>query len=137
MSLYREAAGRAGHNPAVLKVGIDTHAYIADESQQAANEFFPAYAQVMTQLGREREWAPTTRQQFEALRDPRGALAVGSPQEIIDKILFQHELFSHDRLLAQFSVGTMPHRQIMRSIDLMRTKVAPVVRAEIARIRST
>lgn len=133
VSLYREAASRAGHDPAGLKVGINTHAYIADESQQASDEFFPAYSQVMTQLGQERGWPPTTRQQFEALRNPREALAVGSPQEVIDKILFQHELFRHDRYLTQFSVGTMPHRRIMRSIELMETKVAPVVRAETAR----
>ena len=101
---------------------------------QAANgRTGSSYAQVVTQLGRERGWPPTTRPQFEALREPRGALAVGSHQEVIDKILFQYELFRHDRYLAQFSVGTMPHGQIMRSIELMGTKVAPVVRAEIAR----
>lgn len=133
VSLYREAGSRAGHDPASLKVGINTHGYIADTSQQAADEFFPAYAQVMTQLGRERGWPPTTRPQFEAMRQPSGALAVGDPQEIIDKILFQHEIFRHDRYLAQFSVGTMPHAQIMRSIELLGTRVAPVVRAEIAR----
>ena len=132
-SLYREAASRAGHDPASLKIGINTHAYIADTSQQAADEFFPAYAQVMTKLGRERGWPPTTRQQFEAMRQPRGALAVGSPQEAIDKILLQHEIFRHDRYLAQFSVGTLPHGLIMRSIELFGTKVAPAVRAEIAR----
>ncbi len=132
VSLYREAGGRAGHDPAVLKVGINTHAYIAETSQQAADEFFPAYAQVMTRLGRERGWPPTTRPQFEAMREPRGALAVGSPQEVIDKIMFQHGLFRHDRYLAQFSVGTMPHAQIMRSIELLGTRVAPVIRAETA-----
>ena len=132
-SLYREAGSRAGHDPASLRVGINTHAYIADTSQQAADEFFPAYAQVMTKLGRERGWPPTTRPHFEAMREPRGALAVGSPQEVIDKILFQYELFRHDRHLAQFSVGTLPHGQIMRSIELLGTKVAPIVRAEIAR----
>jgi probable LLM family oxidoreductase len=133
VSLYRETGSRAGHDPASLKVGINTHAYIADASQQAADEFFPAYTQVMTRLGRERGWPPTTRPQFEKMREPRGALAVGSPQGVIDKILLQHELFRHDRYLAQFSVGTMPHAQIMRSIELLGTRVAPVVRAEIAR----
>jgi probable LLM family oxidoreductase len=133
VSLYREAGSRAGHDPARLKVGINTHAYVADTSQQAVDEFFPAYARVMTRLGRERGWPPTTRPQFEAMRAPRGALAVGDPQEVIDKILFQYELFRHDRYLAQFSVGTMPHAQIMRSIELLGTRVAPVIRAEIAR----
>ncbi|PVE22110.1 LLM class flavin-dependent oxidoreductase [Microvirga sp. KLBC 81] len=131
VSLYREAARRAGHDPSHLKVGINTHAYVAPTSQQAADEFFPPYADVMSKLGRERGWGPTTREHFEVMRSPRGALAVGSPQEIIDKILFQHEIFGHDRYLAQFSVGTMPHDQIMRSIELFGTKVAPVIRKEI------
>jgi probable LLM family oxidoreductase len=128
VSLYREAGRRAGHDPSRLKVGINTHAYVAPTSQQAADEFFPPYADVMSKLGRERGWGPTTREHFEALHSPRGALAVGSPQEVIDKILFQHEIFGHDRYLAQFSVGTMPHEQIMRSIELFGTKVAPAVR---------
>jgi probable LLM family oxidoreductase len=132
-SLYREAARRAGQDPSRLKVGVNTHAYVADTSQQAADEFFPPYADVMTKLGRERGWGPTTRQHFEALRSPRGALAVGSPQEVVDKILFQHDIFGHDRYLAQFSVGTMPHAKIMRSIELFGTRVAPAVRAETAR----
>jgi probable LLM family oxidoreductase len=136
-SLYREAARRAGQDPSRLKVGVNTHAYVADTSQQAADEFFPPYADVMTKLGRERGWGPTTRQHFEALRSPRGALAVGSPQEVVDKILFQHEIFGHDRYLAQFSVGTMPHAKIMRSIELFGTRVAPAVRAETARRGAT
>jgi probable LLM family oxidoreductase len=132
-SLYRETARRAGWEPSRLKIGVNTHAYVAETSQQAADEFFAPYADVMTRLGRERGWGPTTRQHFEALRSPRGALAVGSPQEVVDKILYQHEIFGHDRYLAQFSVGTMPHARIMRSIELFGTRVAPAVRAETAR----
>jgi probable LLM family oxidoreductase len=128
VNLYREAARRAGHDAARLPVGINTHAYVADTSQAAADEFFPSYAEAMSRIGRERGWPPTTRQQYDAMRTPRGALAVGSPQEVIDKILFQHEHFRHDRYLAQVSVGTMPHRQTMRAIELMGTKVAPAVR---------
>jgi alkanesulfonate monooxygenase SsuD/methylene tetrahydromethanopterin reductase-like flavin-dependent oxidoreductase (luciferase family) len=86
----------------------------------------------MTKIGPERGWPPTTREQFEALRSPRGALLVGEPQEVIDKILFQHRIFGHQRFLAQMSVGTMPHDQVMRSIELFGTKVAPVVRRETA-----
>ncbi len=133
VDLYRRAAREAGHDPASLPVSINSHAYVAPRSQQAADEFFPTYADVMTRLGRERGWAPTTRQQFEQLRSPRGALLVGSPQEVIEKILFQHELFGHQRFLAQMSVGTMPHDQVMRSIELFGTEVAPAVRAEVAR----
>jgi alkanesulfonate monooxygenase SsuD/methylene tetrahydromethanopterin reductase-like flavin-dependent oxidoreductase (luciferase family) len=129
---YREAGRRAGHDPATLKVGINTHAYVADTSQQAADEFFPSYAEAMTRIGRERGWPPTTRAQFDASCAPRGALAVGSPQQVIEKIIFQHEVFGHDRYLAQLSVGTLPHRQMMRAIELLGTVVAPAVRKALA-----
>ncbi|HEY6089345.1 MAG TPA: LLM class flavin-dependent oxidoreductase [Gemmatimonadaceae bacterium] len=130
VSLYRETGLKAGHDPSQLAVSINSHAYVADDSKQAADEFFPSYAYVMTRLGRERGWPPATREQFEMLRSPRGALFVGSPQEVIDKILFQYKIFGHQRFLAQMSVGTMPHAKVMRSIELLGTKVAPVVRKE-------
>jgi probable LLM family oxidoreductase len=132
VSLYRDTAREAGRDPATLRVGINSHTYIAPDSHQAADEFFPSYAHVMTKIGRERGWPPTTRGQFEAMRGPRGALLVGSPQEVIDKILFQHEIFGNDRFLAQVSVGTLPHQRVLRSIELLGTEVAPVVRREIA-----
>jgi probable LLM family oxidoreductase len=132
VELYREAARRAGRDPARLPVGINSHGYVAETSQRAADEFYPSYADVMTRLGRERGWPPTTRQQFEVSRSPRGALLVGSPQEVTDKILAQHEIFGHQRFLMQMSVGTMPHAGIMRSIELLGTEVAPVVRRETA-----
>ncbi|MEP6493300.1 MAG: LLM class flavin-dependent oxidoreductase [bacterium] len=128
VSLYRETGQQAGHDPARLAVSINSHAYVADTTQQAADEFFPSYAAMMTRIGRERGWPPTTRQQFDLLRSPRGALLVGSPQEVIDKILFQHELFGHQRFLAQMSVGAMPHAKVMRAIELFGTQVAPAVR---------
>jgi probable LLM family oxidoreductase len=95
VSLYRDAAKRAGHDPAQLPVGINSHAYIAETSQQAADEFFPPYATMINGIGRERGWAPMSRADFEALRGPRGALAVGSPQQVIDKILFEREIFGN------------------------------------------
>ena len=133
VELYRDAAHRAGHDAARLPVGINSHAYVADSPQRAADEFFPAYAGMMNRIGRERGWSPMTRPQFDALRAPRGALVVGDPQAVIEKILFQHDLFGHQRFLAQMSVGTMPHDQIMRAIELLGTEVAPVVREEIER----
>src|SRR4051795_5820587 len=133
VDLYRDAAREGGHDPATLPVSINSHAYVADTSQRAADEFFPAYAAMMTRIGRERGWPPMTRPQFDQLRSPRGALVVGSAQEVAEKILFQHELFGHDRFLAQMSVGTLPHAQAMHAIELLGTEVAPVVRAEIAR----
>ena len=133
VDLYREAARRAGHDPAALPVGINTHGFIADTSQGAAEAFYPPYAEVMTRIGRERGWPPTSRAQFEAQRAPGGALAVGSPREVIDKLLFQHELFGHQRTLMQLTVGVMPHDKVMRAIELLGTVVAPAVRAEVAR----
>jgi probable LLM family oxidoreductase len=133
VDLYRDAAREGGHDPAALPVSINSHAYVADTSQRAADEFFPAYAAMMTRIGRERGWPPMTRPQFDQLRSPRGALVVGSPQEVAEKMLFQHELFRHDRFLAQMSVGTLPHAQAMRAIELLGTEVAPVVHAEVAR----
>jgi probable LLM family oxidoreductase len=128
VDLYRDAARRAGHDPATLPVSINSHGFIADTSQQAADDAFPPYVDVMGRIGRERGWAPPTRQQFDAERSPRGAMLVGSPQEVIDKILFEHELFANQRFLIQLSVGTMPHAKMMRAIELLGTEVAPAVR---------
>jgi probable LLM family oxidoreductase len=130
--LYREAARRAGHDPAKLPVGINSHGFVAEDSKQAADIFYPSYAETMTRIGRERGWPPTTRQQFEGSRSPRGALLVGSPQEVIDKIMFQYGVFRHQRFLMQMSLGAMPHDKVLHSIELFGTKVAPVVRREVA-----
>ena len=128
VGIYREGARRAGKDPAALRLGINSHGFIADTSQQAADQFFPPYAEVMTRIGRERGWPPATREGFDASRELRGANFVGSPQAIIDKILFQYEIFKHDRFLMQMSVGPTPHAQLMKSIELFGTSVAPVVR---------
>ncbi len=132
VELYRNAARRAGHDPATLAVSINSHAWVAEDSQRAADEFFPSYAEQMSRIGKERGWPPTTREQFEALRSPRGALFVGSPQQVIDKILLQHEIFRHQRFMAQLSVGSMPHDRMTRAIELFGTQVAPIVRREVA-----
>ena len=134
VELYRNAAARAGHDAASLELSINSHGFIADTSQQAADDAFPPYAVTMGRIGRERGWPPPTRARFEAERAPRGAMLVGSVQEVIDKLLFEYELFHNDRFLIQFSVGTMPHAKVMRSIELLGTEVAPVVRREVARI---
>ena len=129
VELYRESGRRAGHDPSRLQVGINSHAFVAGTSQQAADIFFPPYAEVMSRIGRERGWPPTTRTQFEAMRSPTGALLVGSPQQVIDKILLEHEYFRHDRFLAQMALGAMPHDAVMKAIELLGTVVAPAVRA--------
>ncbi|HEV7918596.1 MAG TPA: LLM class flavin-dependent oxidoreductase [Solirubrobacterales bacterium] len=131
--LHKRAAREAGHDPDKLPVSINSHAYVAEDSKQAADEFYPSYATMMTRIGRERGWPPLSREQFEAGRSLHGALMVGSPEEVIEKILFQHEHFGHQRFLAQISVGPMPHDKVLRAIELLGTKVAPVVREEVAR----
>lgn len=131
IDLYRNAGARAGHDPATLAVSINSHGFIADTSQQAADDAFPPYAVTMGKIGRERGWPPPTRARFEAERAPHGSMLVGSTQEVIDKMLFEHELFRNDRFLIQFSVGTMPHAKIMRSIELFGSVVAPAVRRAV------
>jgi probable LLM family oxidoreductase len=131
VQLYRETAKRAGQDLNQVQVGINSHAFIADTSQQAADDFYPSYSQVMNRLGRERGWSGMTREHFDAMRSKSGSLFVGSPQQVIDKILYEHQLFKHTRFLAQFTVGTMPHDKVMRSIELFGTEVAPVIRKEL------
>ena len=131
IDLYWEVAKQEDHDLKKLSVSINSHGHIADTSQQAADESYPYFAETMNRIGRERGWQPTTRGHFESERSPRGAALVGSPQEIIDKILFEHELFNNDRFLIQLTVGTLPHAQTMRAIELLGTKVAPAVKKAV------
>jgi probable LLM family oxidoreductase len=133
VQLYRDAARQGGHDPASLQVGVNSDAFVAPSSAQAVDVFFGPYAEAMTRLGRERGWPPVTREAFEASRGPRGALAVGDPQEVAEKMLAEHEIFANTRFLAQLGVGTLPHADVLRAIELLGTEVAPVVRAEVAR----
>lgn len=128
--LHRDAARRAGRPAPALS--INAHGFIAGTSQHAAEVAFPAFAATMNRIGRERGWPPITTQQLEASRSLRGANFIGSPQEVIDKILYQHEIFRHQRTLLQFSVGTVPHAEMMRCIELYGNVVAPAVRAALA-----
>ena len=125
--IHRRAAQQAGHQPPPA-LSINSHGYVAESSQQAADEFFPPLAFMMNRIGRERGWAPLTRGAYDAMLGLRGALFVGSPEEVAEKILFQHELFGHERFLIQLTVGTMPHEKTMRAIELLGTEVAPAVR---------
>jgi alkanesulfonate monooxygenase SsuD/methylene tetrahydromethanopterin reductase-like flavin-dependent oxidoreductase (luciferase family) len=88
---------------------------------------------MMNRIGRERGWAPMQRPSFDALRTLRGALLVGSPQQVVEKILYQHSIFQHDRFMAQISVGSLEHAKVLRAIELLGTEVAPAVRAELSR----
>jgi probable LLM family oxidoreductase len=131
--LHRRAAVEGGHDPAGIPISLNAHAFIAEDSRAASNAFYPSYATAMTELGRERGWTPTRRDQFEAGREPRGHLLVGNPEEVAQKILDQHELFGNARYALQMDVGGVPHADLMRSIELLGTEVAPLVRTEVAR----
>ena len=133
VQLYRKALETAGHDPATGRIAINTHAFVAPTSAEADRAFASSYLQMMNRIGRERGWPPAGRQEYEALRSPRGALAVGSPEQVAEKILFEHELFGHQRYVAQMSVGAVAHDDVMRSLELFGTEVAPLVRAEVAR----
>jgi probable LLM family oxidoreductase len=134
--LHREAARRAGHEPAPA-LSINSHGFIAPTSQEALDISWPHAAEMMNRIGRERGWPPMTREQYEGAAELRGSNFLGSPQQVIEKILFQHEIFGHDRFLVQFSVGTLPHDAMLRSIELFGTEVAPAVRAELGRRTAT
>jgi probable LLM family oxidoreductase len=128
VDLYREAARRAGQDQAKLKTSINVHGFVADTTEAAADQFYGPQAEVMNRIGRERGWGPTTPAHFEQSRGPHGALFVGDPEVVAEKIVAHHKLFRNDRFLLQMAIGTMPHEQIMRGIELYGTKVAPLVR---------
>lgn len=136
VDLYRDAAARAGHTGGDLAVSINSHGFIADDAEEAAELAYPPFAETMGRIGRERGWPPPTRTQFDAESGLRGAVFMGSPEQIVEKILFQYELFRHDRFLIQLTVGPMPHDRVLRAIELLGTEVAPAVRREISGRRS-
>lgn len=129
VELYRESAAKAGHDVSKLQLAISSQFYIAENSQQAADEFYPSYEALMTRVGKDRGWSPMTREQFEYLRD-FGPLVVGDPQQAIDKIMQQYELFGNTRFVAQLVTGFTKHKDILKAIELYGTRVAPVVRKE-------
>ncbi|HEV7755140.1 MAG TPA: Atu2307/SP_0267 family LLM class monooxygenase [Mycobacteriales bacterium] len=130
VDLHRQAAQRIGHEQ--LPVSLNTHGFLADTAEEAADAFFPPYADVMTKLGAERGWSPMSRRDFDAMTDLRGAIMLGNPEQVAEKIVFQHGIFGHQRYLMQLSVGTMPHRSVLRAIELLGTEVAPLVRKELS-----
>lgn len=128
INLYKEASKQAGRDMTQLQLGINNHFFVGEDSQKACDEFYPYYAEMMNRVGRDRGWAPFTRHQFEYSSSTQGALMVGSVQQVIDKILYEHELFGFTRFMAQASIGNVPHKLVMKSIELFGTKVAPVIR---------
>jgi probable LLM family oxidoreductase len=125
--LYRQTGAKSGHDASKLKLGVSGHGFIAEDSQTARDIAFPAHNAAMTKIGAERGWPPGTRAKFDAGTTPEGAYYMGSPQEVIDKILMQHEWFGHDRFGLQLSVGTLPHDKVMKAIELYGTVVKPAI----------
>jgi probable LLM family oxidoreductase len=129
VDLYRKAGMEAGHSPDVLKVGVTGHAFIAESTQQAKDEFFPYYSNYWSYVNRQRGMGSRmSRADFEHMASPNTALFVGSPQQIVEKVLHQHELFGHKRFLAQVDIGGLPYHKVAKNIELLATEVAPVIK---------
>ena len=131
IQLYKDTWVKSGRDISTMQLGINNHVFIGEDSQKTGDLFYPYYAEMMNRIGRERGWPPLARQQFEYSRSPKGALMVGSVQEVIDKILYEHELFGFTRFMAHASLGTVPHAEVMKSIELYGTKVVPELRKAI------
>jgi probable LLM family oxidoreductase len=129
IDLYREAGKRSGHAPEHLKVGIHSIGFAGDTNEQAAEDFYPGYAHTFTEIGKERGWPATTRGQFDALRGPTGALLVGDAETLAEKVLYENEaLGGLARMTFQMGVSTLPHTKMLRAIEILGTRVAPMVR---------
>lgn len=133
--LYREAAQKAGHDVSQLQLGISSQFFVAEDSKTAADNFYPSYEALMNRVGKSRGWSAMTYPQFEYLRT-NGPLVVGSVQETIDKIMGQYEIFRNTRFLAQLVTGHVPHKNVLKTIELFGTKVAPVIRRETGTVKA-
>ena len=132
IELYRETGLRAGHAEEKLKVGMHSIGFLADTTEQAADDFYPGYAHTFTEIGKERGWPPTTRAQFDAVRGPKGALLIGDAETVAEKILYVNEaLGGLSRITFQMGVSTVAHEKMMRAIEILGTQVAPMVRKEL------
>lgn len=128
VDLYRQAGEKAGHAPEQLKVGLHSLGYIADTTDEAIADFYPGYAKTFTQIGKERGWPPVTRAHFDAQAGSRGALIVGGPEAVAEKIQRHSEaLGGISRITFQMDTAELSHEKLLRSIELLGTKVAPLV----------
>ncbi|NYF78715.1 LLM class flavin-dependent oxidoreductase [Granulicella arctica] len=133
IDLYRESGRRAGHAPETLKVGIHSLGFPGESDEQAADEYYPGYKRMFTEIGKERGWPPVTRGQYDALRGPTGALLVGDVETVVAKVLHVHEsLGGIDRMTFQMTSPEIPHAAMLRAIDVLGTQVAPQVREALA-----
>ena len=134
--LYREAAEKFGRDPATLKTSINVHGFVGQtRARKPIDTFYPAQAEVMNRIGRERGWPPTSRQQFEAAAGPRGAQFVGDASELTDKILAHYEIFGFDRFVIQMAIGVMDHAKLLKAIEILGTRVAPEVKKAVGERR--
>ena len=133
VELYDRVWAESGHAPEDRRLAINTHAFVGNTRAEADSAFAQPYLTMMNKIGRERGWPPAGREQYEALTAPDGAVALGSPEQVAEKILMEHELFGNQRYVGQISVGAVAHADVMRAIELFGTEVAPLVRDEVAR----
>ena len=131
VKLYKQAAMQAGHDVSKLKIASHSHGFVGESTAEAKDKFFPSTAQVMNVLGKERGWAPYTRETFEAASTLEGALYVGDVETVAEKIIFLRKNVGVERFMLHVPVGSMPHEEVLRAIELLGTEVAPIVRAEI------
>ncbi len=132
VDLYRHAWAEMGHE-GEPRIAINTHAFVADTRERADAAFAAPYLDVMNRIGRERGWPPSGRAEIEALAAPSGPLALGSPEEVAEKIVSFREIFQPERYLAHIGVGAVQHADVMRAIELFGTEVAPLVQSETRR----
>ena len=138
VDLYREAGRRAGHLPDQLKVGVHMLGYVAENTQEAVDDFFPGYAHTMTEIGKERGWPKMTRASFDSQRGPQGALLVGDPDEVVEKIVRQSKaLGGISRITFMMNPASLPHAKLMRATQLIGTRVAPALRRSQSLITSS
>jgi alkanesulfonate monooxygenase SsuD/methylene tetrahydromethanopterin reductase-like flavin-dependent oxidoreductase (luciferase family) len=129
VDLYREAGRLAGFGPDRLKVGVHALGYLAPTAKEAADDFFPGYAKAFGDIGKERGWSTPTRAQFDAQLTPDGALLIGEPAAITEKILRHSEaLGGISRITFMMNAATVPHAKLMRAIELLGLRVAPALR---------
>jgi probable LLM family oxidoreductase len=133
VNLYREALEKAGHDPSQIMIASHSHGFVAETDELARDKFYPSYEQAMNKLGKERGWAPLTRAQYDNMCSLEGALYVGSPQTVAEKIIFLRKNLGITRFMLHCPVGSMPHEDVMRSIELLGKEVAPIVREEVDR----
>lgn len=130
--LYRNTHGKAGHDANKIQLGLSMHGFVSDTTEKAKDIYYEAHTEVMNRIGRERGWPPQGRSHFEVAAGPTGNLIVGDPQRVADRIIELHSIFKNTRMLLQMAIGTVPHAEQMRAIELFGKVVAPLVRKAVS-----